>query len=58
VCTREAPFVVFFSVAIQIWLVGEGIKLSATALVIPTMATKLGETNKAHKDYTHSLFPI
>jgi NhaP-type Na+/H+ and K+/H+ antiporter len=59
VCTRKAPFVVFVSVVIQIWLVGEAIKLSATALVIPVMATKLGETKKSiHKDYTHSLFPF
>jgi hypothetical protein len=43
VCTRKAPFVVFYSVVIQIWLVGEAIKLLATALVIPAMATKLGK---------------
>jgi hypothetical protein len=39
---------------IQIWLVGEGIKLSATALVIPAMATKLGETKKKHTRITHT----
>jgi len=38
----------FFSVVIQIWLVGEAInKLSATALVIPVMTTKLGIKNKS-----------
>jgi hypothetical protein len=39
---EKLPLLLSFSVVIQIWLVGEAIKLSATALVIPVMATKLG----------------
>lgn len=44
---EKLPLLLSFSVVIQIWLVGEAIKLSATALVIPVMATKLGIKNKS-----------